>query len=259
MTALNGFAREFHAVAMRIMAYLCGVALLALIAADLISRAQDDTDFAPRPVLRESAWTEIDHAQPAFVAQAPDLEDKTAAYQLMRHAEGGRKDILQWREDGVALPFASIEIYRPGDELIGFGPPSLEIKARTALWNVRNVEAAGVVDTKFGPVSLVAFSTVAAGRPFNCTGFVRSFETPKFQIDGWICQGDAAPAGRQAAACLLNRLTVLASGSDPALAERFARAELKRQFECETANAMGSTGWLDTRDDPELRGALANR
>jgi hypothetical protein len=259
MKAMTRLADEFHAIIVRITAYLCGITVLALIATDLISRFQDDADFAPRPILRESPWSEVERPQPAFAAPSPELDGKTATYQTLRHAAGGRKDLLQWSEAGIALPFASIEIYRPGDELTAFAPPTVEIKARTALWNVPEVQAAGVIVTKFGPASLVAFETTAAGRPFSCAGFVRSFETPRFEIDGWTCQGDTAPARRQAAACLLNRLTLLAAGSDPAFAEKFARAELKREFGCETIDASIRPIWLDTMDDPHLRGTLASQ
>ena len=47
-------------------------------------------------------------------------------------------------------------------------------------------------------------------------------------ISGWSCQGSGLPARRAAIGCMLNRLTLLASGNEPKLAELFARAELKR-------------------------------
>src|SRR5262249_3912134 len=162
-------------------------------------------------------------------AASPDLGDKTATYEILRHAEGGRKDVLKWSNAGVALPWAEIEIYRPGAESPGFTPAALEIGWRTAPWNVRNVQADGVIDSKFGPVALVAFSTEAAGRSLSCTGFARSFDDPMVQISGWSCGGTAQRSGRQAIACLLNRLTLLAAGSDPKLAELFARSELNRR------------------------------
>ena len=224
IATLTGFADELRATTTRIVAYLCGIAVLALIATDLVSRLQDDVDLAPRLALRQSAWYPVERPLPAFAAPLPDLSDKTATYEILRHAEGGRKDVLKWLDAGVALPSAEIEIYRPGDESPAFAPALLEISARTALWNVRSVQADGVIDTKFGPVSLVAFSTEAAGKRVSCTGFARSFDDPQVQISGWSCGGAAQPGGRQAVACLLNRLTLLAAGSDPKLSELFARA-----------------------------------
>ena len=257
VATLTGFADEFRATLMRIMAYLCGVAVLALIGTDLASRLQDDIDLSPRLPIRQSAWQQVERPIPAFSAQAADLSGKTATYEILRHAEGGRKDVLKWSDGGIALPRAAIEIYRPGAESPGFAPASLEITARTALWNVRDVQTAGVIDSKFGPVSLVAFSTQAAGKAVSCTGFVRTFADPAVQISGWTCEGAARPGGRQAVACLLNRLTLLAAGSDPKLAELFARAELKRLADC--GNALVTTeSWLNTMDEPELRGTVAS-
>lgn len=254
IATLSSFADEIRATAMRILAYLCGVAVLALVATDIATRLQDDVDLSPRPALRQQTWRPLERPIPAFAAPSPDLSDKTATYEILRHTEGGRKDVLKWSAAGVALPWAEIEIYRPGDESPGFAPASLEIGARTALWNVRDVQADGVIDSKFGPMSLVAFSTQAAGKRVSCTGFARNFDDPQMQISGWTCGGSAQPSGRQAATCLLNRLTLLAAGSDPKLAELFARSELKRQADCGSA-AFTSESWLNTLDEPDLRGA----
>lgn len=257
MAALTNIAEEIRGTLIRIVAYLCGIGVLALIAADVASRLQDDVDLSARPELRQAAWRQIERPQPAFAAPTADTAGKTESYEIHRNTDGGRKDILQWSAAGTALPVTSIEVYRAGDEVPGFGPASLEIAARTALWNVRGVQAAGVIDTKFGPVSLVAFAASAAGKPLSCTGFVRSFEDPLMQIDGWTCGGDAQPAGRQAVTCLLNRLTLLAAGSDPKLVDLFARAELRRQVDC-GATTPTDNGWLSTMDEPQLRGAVAS-
>jgi hypothetical protein len=256
IATLTNFADEFRATTMRMMAYLCGVAVLALLATDIASRLQDDIDLGPRLSLRQSAWHPVERAIPAFAAPSPDLGDKTATYEILRHAEGGRKDVLKWSNSGMAMPWAEIEVYRPGAESPGFAPASLEIGGRTALWNVRDVQADGVIDSKFGPVALVAFSTQAAGKFSKCTGFARSFDDPQVQISGWTCGGSARPNGRQAVACLLNRLNLLAAGSDPKLADLFARSELKRQADCGSA-AVTSDSWLNTIDEPELRGTVA--
>jgi len=255
---LTIFADEFRAIATRVVAYLCGLAVLALLASDFVSRIQDDIDLSPRVSVRESAWHQVERPIPAFAAPAQDLADKTATYEILRHAEGGRKDILRWSKPGTALPWAMVEIYRPGNESPGFAPAAFEIAARTALWNVRDVQADGVIDSKFGPVSLIAFATQAAGNSIGCTGFVRSFDDPALQISGWSCQGGAPAAGRQAVACLLNRLALLAAGSDPKLAELFARAELKRQADCGSGAASGEN-WLNTLEEPQLRGSVASK
>ena len=50
----------------------------------------------------------------------------------------------------------------------------------------------------------------------------------------------------------MDRLTLLASGNDPKLAELFAHAELKR-LACGPA---GSSDWLLGAENAQLRGAL---
>src|SRR5262245_52887797 len=79
---LTGFADEFRAIAARIMAYLCGLALLALFASDFVSRFQDEIDLSPRHALRESAWHQVERPIPAFAAPAQDLANKTATYEI---------------------------------------------------------------------------------------------------------------------------------------------------------------------------------
>ena len=98
------------------------------------------------------------------------------------------------------------------------------------------IQAAGVIETKFGPVALVGFVSHAGGKPQPCIGFAHSFDTPRMQISGWSCQGGSAQAQRQAIGCALDRLTMLSAGNDPKVAELFARAELRRAG-CSNAGA----------------------
>jgi hypothetical protein len=115
------------------------------------------------------------------------------------------------------------------------------------------LEAAGVVDSKFGTIAL--FRRPGGIDPAkSCLGFARRFGDPTLQISGWSCQGTTLPARRAAIGCMLDRLTLLASGNEPRLAELFARAELKRSG-CGGAQAV-STDWVAGADNPRLRGPL---
>jgi hypothetical protein len=53
---------------------------------------------------------------------------------------------------------------------------------------------------------------------------------------------------------MLDRLTLLASGNEPRLAELFARADLKRSG-CGPAKAV-SVDWVTGAENPHLRGRL---
>ena len=64
----------------------------------------------------KQGWTLAARSVPAFAVSQFDLSYKPDAYQILRHPEGGRRDVLRWTDlDGG--PAAGLEIYRPGGEL----------------------------------------------------------------------------------------------------------------------------------------------
>lgn len=137
--------------------------------------------------------------------------------------------MLRWNaENGRAI--AEIEIYRPGGE---FEPGTM-----------READTAGVIDSKFGPVTLIR----PTGDSGNCLGFLKTVDRPSLRISGFVCHGETLPARGAAIACMLNRLSLIAAGNDAKLAELFARAELKR--------ADCRTDWVSGSDKPLLRGGI---
>jgi len=114
-----------------------------------------------------------------------------------------------------------------------------------------SLEQAGLIDTKFGPVALFRPVATDNGAP-ACLGYLKRSEEPALQISGFSCRGDTLPARRAAIACMLNRLTLLAAGNEPKLAELFAHAELKRR----ACDPQGSSDWLLGAANAQLRGAL---
>jgi hypothetical protein len=251
--ALINFAEECRAVSVRLMAYVFGVGALALIAGDLFSGAAIDMVEASVPLRSRDAWTTGVRPQPAFAAPVADFSSQSESYEILRHPEGGRKDVLRWSAALSEAPLSQIELYRPGTELTAFGPVASEIAARITQGRTDAIQAAGVIETKFGPVALVGFSSQAAGRPQPCIGFAHSFETPRLQISGWSCQGDNPQIQRQAVACALDRLTMLSAGNDPKMAELFARAELRRAG---CSHSPVSPDWVTATHEPMLRGRL---
>jgi hypothetical protein len=117
-----------------------------------------------------------------------------------------------------------------------------------------DLEAAGVIDSKFGNVTLLRLGGGSDGAG-ACLGFVKRLDQPNLQLSGWSCQGDALPARRAAISCMLNRLVLLTAGNDPKLAELFARAELERGS-CAAARSVSSADWVTAAQNPLLRGAL---
>ena len=150
-------------------------------------------------------------------------------------------------------PVAGLEIYRPGGEFDPSEPRTFDLVAQMTGENAHGLEAHGVITSKFGDIALLR----RPGRsdPANsCLGFIKYFDDPSLQISGWSCQGTTPAARRAAIGCMLDRLTLLASGNEPRLAELFARAELKRAG-CAVPNAAPGD-WVTAPENPRLRGGL---
>jgi hypothetical protein len=157
-----------------------------------------------------------------------------------------------------------IEVYRPGKELAHFAEPASEIAMRTADIDAAGaIMPAGAIDSKFGPVALVDFLARRGDRSRHCLGFVRAFDEPRLQIAGWYCKGGDEIIDHNIVACTLDRLAVVAAGSDPKVAELFAQAELRRKFCSYKPVPHGATvkraDWIATTRQPKLRGRHVTR
>ncbi|MBI3701520.1 MAG: hypothetical protein HY242_13890 [Afipia sp.] len=247
--ALRSFADECSAVFVRLLAYVCGLAVLAAIVADFFSSVPVRASVEPPPA---PGWATASRPHPAFAISQLDLTNRTDGYEILRHPDGGRKDILRWAQTASEAPTSELELYRPGSEVDAFAAPDADLAFRMGLRDAAEAENAGVIDTKFGPVALLRFGGEATKAP-ACMAFAKAFETPKLRISGWACQGDSA-AQRAALTCSLNRLTLLSAGNDPKVAELFARAELKRAS-CASASAS-TADWVTAPQEPRLRGRI---
>jgi hypothetical protein len=245
--ALTSFADECCGTLARLIAYVGTLALLAIVGLHLWD--QLPASEAVEPAAR-AGWSLALRSYPAFAVSQFDLSEKTETYQIFRHPAGGRKDVLRWAAPGEK-PVAELEIYRPGGE---FDPsvPSSDIAARMDPGGVHELEAAGIIDSKFGAVTLLRHP----GDAGSCLGFFKRIEAPNLQITGWSCLGDALPARRTAVGCMLSRLILLTAGNDPKLAELFARAELRRGDCGATATSATSADWVTSAENPLLRGRL---
>jgi hypothetical protein len=258
--ALTSFADEVCATIARLFAYVGTLALIAILGVhfwDRLPRLTGDAAALP-------SWSIADHSQPAFALGAPDQADKSMIYTILRHPQGGRRDIFSWPGPGDRA-IAELEIYRLGDESISASPPSDDLSLRMPPGG--ELEAAGVVDSKFGTVALLWRATGDPGSKVGpgakgkhgttgCLGFFKAIDDPAMRLSGWSCRGNSLPAQRNAVACMLDRLTLLTSGNEPTLAELFARAELNRRNCSPRGDAAASGDWITQADDPRLRGPL---
>jgi hypothetical protein len=245
---LTSFADEFCATLARLFIYVGVLALVGILGIHAWDGLQIDlgADATPPP-----GWRVAGRSYPAFALSPPDAGDKSAnpdTYVILRHPGGGRKDVLRW-SGSAAKPADELEIYRPGSE---YGPVSsarAELAVRMASPGTM-LEAAGVIESKFGSVALLRPAGEREGAG-SCLGFLKRIDDPALQMSGWSCQGDSLPARRATIDCMLSRLVLLTAGNEPKLAEVFARAALKRGT-CTSA----STDWMTEAANPSLRGAF---
>jgi hypothetical protein len=204
------------------------LAVLSIVAAEFFRSPPMMTGIAGDDA---SAWTEIERPFPAFALSIPEAADAPTTYGIRRHTRGGgRKDILGLGDPDSVAPYLSVTIYRPGGEIDSFGDPQDAIaKGAAALGPVDLHRADQPLASKFGPLTIVTFDT-SKGTPRHCLGFVRNYDDPRLQLSGWFCQGGADFVDRTTLACALDRLTLLAAGSDPKVGALFAHAELNRSY-----------------------------
>jgi hypothetical protein len=142
---LNRFADECRGMLMHLAAYLGVLALLVIIGAHL---------WGKLPAGRQSRLEPGHPLIPGFRRQPVRFVRKTETYQIFRHPEGGRKDVLRWTAQGEK-PVAELEIDRSGRESSGSGTGIAEIAARMGPEDRRELEAAGIIESKFGAVTLL--------------------------------------------------------------------------------------------------------
>jgi hypothetical protein len=244
---LGLFAFELRATMVRLCVYGAALGAMGLGVTELASRGSVIRETAPPP-----DWVAVNKPFPAFAIAIPEF-DAAPRYAIWRHASGaGRKDILTFGEPGGAT--AVVEIHRPGfaeheAEDITASIPELR------LWG--GPSAPRTIDTKFGAVLVEPFMDDAPGGQRRCLRFARNFDEPRLEISGWFCNPGAELVDRGMIACALDRLSLLAAGSEPKLATLFARAELNRSFCGQKSVFLAATpkrtDWIDATRDPKLR------
>src|SRR3954467_10795216 len=174
--ALRSFADESCGLLARLIAYVGTLALIAILGVGL----WDELPLkASGDAAAKSGWSPAARSNPAFAVSQFDLPGKTEAYEILRHPDGGRKDVLRWAAQGEKT-IAELEIYRPGGELSQSGPPIAEIAARMDPDGMRELQAAGVIDSKFGAVTLLGLGN-RNGDARPCLGFMKGFDRPELR------------------------------------------------------------------------------
>src|ERR1700733_6893852 len=156
---LSSFVDECCATLARLLAYVGTLALLAIVGIHLWDQWPAIETAGPSA---GPGWSVAGRSRPAFALSQSDFLEKTESYEILRHPEGGRKDVLRWSAQGKG-PVAKLKIYRPGGEFGQSGPAAAEMAARMNPSGGRELEAAGIIDSKFGPVTLLRVAGSADG------------------------------------------------------------------------------------------------
>ncbi|MEJ2374883.1 MAG: hypothetical protein P8Y71_05480 [Pseudolabrys sp.] len=233
--ALYCWREQLPAAIVRMLAYLGGIALLSIAAAQIF-QAPAPMD-APAPA-NQPQWNEVKRPFPAFALSIPEAAGVPSHYAVRYNRNGvGRKDVLSLGEPDAAAPYLRVEVYRPGDEIGRFAEPVVTIVGAAAALRPDHVARGAPLASKFGPLSTVTFDT---SKGAHCLGLVRSFDDPRLQLSGWFCRGGDF-VRRSTLACALDRLTLLSAGSEPKVGALFAKAELKRSFCAERDPIIAAT------------------
>jgi hypothetical protein len=248
--ALWSFAEECRGVFAGLLAYVGILGLIAIVGACLWAELPSPGALEPAAKV---GWIVAERSYPAFAISQANSAGKLESYEILRHPDGGRRDVLRWAASALEKPTAELELYRPGGEFSRQGLPVEEVAARMDRGVMREISGEGVIDSKFGPLALFGFGPEDDRR---CLGFVKNLAAANLRISGWSCQAETVPARRLSIACTLNRLILLTAANDPKLAELFARAELKRGSCAAAGGAALSADWVTGAQNPRLRGSL---
>jgi hypothetical protein len=95
-SALTDFADECCGTLARLVVYVGALALLAIGGIHI----WDELPAGDPDTSAKANWSTATRSYPAFAVSQPELVGKTASYEILRHPEGGRKDILRWTAAG---------------------------------------------------------------------------------------------------------------------------------------------------------------
>jgi len=226
--ALRSWREELPSSFVRFLAYLGAIALLSIVSAHIFQSPKVITPITP---VHRPEWIDVERPFRSFVLSIPEAADVPSSYTIRRHTDGGgRKDILTLGETDGASPYLRVEIYRAGSEIGDFADPKVELLGSAEALAPVDVERADkTLASKFGPLTIISFAT-AKGIPRSCLGFVHTSQVPRLQLSGWFCQGGSEFIEHSTLACALDRLTLLAAGSEPKVGALFAQAELNRSY-----------------------------
>jgi len=147
----------------------------------------------PTAMNRGKGWTLASRSSPAFAVSQLDSRYKTETYESFRHPKAAART-------SSAGPTRTKQANRRASKSTGRAAKRAGKRPTSPHgWNLdglRHLEAAGIIDSKFGTVTLL--HPVGFGCPRACLDSSSGSTSPNFRISGWSCEGQhlARPARR---------------------------------------------------------------
>ncbi len=120
-------------------------------------------------------WSTATRSSPAFAVSQLEFAGKTETYEILRHPERRPQGHHSLGRAPGEKPAAELEIYRPGGELSQSGARDAGYRRADEPRAASELEAAGVIDSKFGPVALLR----VAGRAERGVHLPRLHQKPR--------------------------------------------------------------------------------
>ncbi len=232
--------------------------MLSIVAAQFF---QSSPAIEPIKPAYRSAWVTIEKPFPAYALDIPEAAGVPASYVIRRNVEGGgRKDILTLGEAGRTRRRSSrSRSIEPATRALALTRRRTNSGARAAAAGpIADLRMQAPLPSKFGAAVDRRFRRDRrAGPPLPRlparSSTIRRCRSP-------AASARAAPTiiERSTLACALDRLTLLAAGSEPKIGALFAQAELNRRFCGERDPILAATPkykllWRALANRPEPR------
>lgn len=212
-----------------------------------------------RPPATAEDWVAIAQPMAIFSLEAPDFRREPPLLEARRSPDDSRReDVLSFGNPAEPRPHLLLRLATgegAATSTRSFMVALVHEAARRGL-AVERGSTPAPIETRFGPLET---ADVVLGDGKESRGCI-AFRTPPgeagFALSGWWCAAPK-PSDRRQLVCLVERLDLVGTGTEPELRNIFARSELKRHPDC-TPPRLSASGrkasWLDADGNlPALR------
>ena len=173
-------------------------------------------------------WLPSERPIEVFSISAPSFIDGQLTYLAERNRVGPtRRDTLTLGTFGGEGPWLGLALHR---QLSADGHELAATAARLSMGSATAPTDSTMVQTKFGPVIAAGLKAGLPGHLRSCIAFGRYEEGLRFAIQGLYCAGDGRAADPRTLTCLVDRIELVGSASDPQLRTLFVATEKRRDF-----------------------------